>query len=188
MNDMNSEELDERYAAATRAGLNRRYDAVYSSGYYSRELFNVPERIILSYMEEAIKWPTHDTFVGTGVSGSIAAGILAVATGKMYAVVRKRLDGSHSERILEGNVGQRWLFVDDFIAGGNTRRHVYAMMRGFVPSSQFVGSWLYRDACFDPTVPDVPDVDERRSRPVIDLDKLPQATLSPAMVKIVGGL
>lgn len=63
-----------------------------------------------------------DTVVGSGFSGGMLLPILAYRLGLKYALVRKegwRAD-SHADRELEGELGDRWLFVDDLVASGAT--------------------------------------------------------------------
>lgn len=64
-----------------------------------------------------------DTLVGAGFSGSIVIPSLALALGKRFVLVRKESDDSHhgSGRLL-GSLGLRWVFVDDFVSSGHTRR------------------------------------------------------------------
>jgi len=90
-----------------------------------------------------------DTFIATGVSGVIAAGVLAHHFKRYLAVVRKHDDRStHSCLRVEGVVGKRWVFVDDFIATGSTWRRVLqevdeVVNRIYQRSTTFVGAYLY---------------------------------------------
>jgi hypothetical protein len=78
-----------------------------------------------------------------------------------WAVVRKPSESHHAERVLEGKLGHRWLFVDDFIASGATLARVrlavaHEITRGmnefqfhdgsyaFDFSTRYVGAYLYR--------------------------------------------
>lgn len=61
--------------------------------------------------------------VGTGLSGTLALGILRVTTDFTIAVVRKDGDGSHSGRRVECSEpfdGRPWVFLDDLIESGRT--------------------------------------------------------------------
>jgi hypothetical protein len=138
----------------------RRYrfrTAWYDSRYYGGDLFINPERILEEYDEVKNTIPDYDTIVGTGLSGSIAAGILAVHTGKMYAVVRKEGAITHSRKRIEGMVGRRWLFVDDFIDSGRTLNRVTDAMKYDVPDTTFIGSWLYDRGGFEPAPKPTPE-------------------------------
>ena len=64
--------------------------------------------------------PEFDTFVVRGMSGAIAGGILARSLKKNLYVVRKENDGSHDSNKTFGLMGQRWLFLDDFVSSGST--------------------------------------------------------------------
>lgn len=120
---------------------------VYDSHYYGKKIFQEPERVIsryVEYMAHDTAANDHDTIIGTGISGSLAAALLAVATGRMYAVLRKNGASNHSSHMLEGQVGRRWIFVDDFVGGGGTLRRV----RDFVADelghkTRYMGHWLY---------------------------------------------
>ena len=63
-----------------------------------------------------------DTIVVTGVSGLLIGSILAHILDKHLVVVRKDEDVStHSQPgMVEGILGGRWLFVDDFVSSGET--------------------------------------------------------------------
>lgn len=64
--------------------------------------------------------PEFDTVVGTGLSGTLVVPVLGRGLRKRWAIIRKANDGSHAHSRLEGQLGDRWLFVDDFIATGAT--------------------------------------------------------------------
>ena len=66
-----------------------------------------------------------DTMVGTGFSGGIVIPSLALAMGKKFVLIRKDTDDSHhgKGRML-GELGERWIFVDDFVSSGKTRKRV----------------------------------------------------------------
>lgn len=89
-----------------------------------------------------------DTFVGTGVSGSIAVPVLAYAMKKTFLVVRKAREtgatdlpaSTHSAHMLEGFIGTRWIFVDDLVASGSTFERV---RRQIGDKSDYVGIYLY---------------------------------------------
>lgn len=66
-----------------------------------------------------------DTLVGTGFSGGVVIPALALAMGKKFVLIRKETDDSHHGRgRLLGQLGARWIFVDDFVSSGSTRRRV----------------------------------------------------------------
>lgn len=66
-----------------------------------------------------------DTLVGTGFSGGIIVPTLALRLKKKFVLIRKETDDSHhgGGRAL-GELGERWIFVDDFVSSGATQRRV----------------------------------------------------------------
>jgi len=77
-------------------------------------------------LDKAIKYLTRrtqefDTIVFQGISGALVGPTLADQLDKYLLVVRKETDGStHSSRLVEGEIGNRLLIVDDFVANGTT--------------------------------------------------------------------
>lgn len=66
-----------------------------------------------------------DTMVGTGFSGGIVIPSLALTMGKSFLLIRKETDDSHHGKgRMVGDLGKRWIFVDDFISTGKTRERV----------------------------------------------------------------
>ncbi len=90
-----------------------------------------------------------DGFIGMGLSGSMVAPLLAFVMGKRFAIVRKRDRAkSHSATAhgIESNLkpGDRWLFCDDFISSGGTRKTVIDRIREYhVGAVEYVGDYLY---------------------------------------------
>lgn len=91
-----------------------------------------------------------DTMVGTGFSGSIVIPSLALVMGKKFVLIRKETDDSHHGRgRLLGDLGKRWIFVDDFILSGKTRERVIKKVAEALddaPESQdctMVGQYMY---------------------------------------------
>lgn len=128
---------------------------VYNSYHYAGDIFRFPQDVITTYLRacssaglDAI--PEHDTLVGRGISGCMAVPMLAAAAGKLFAVVRKPNDGSHSGSTVEGRIGRRWLFVDDFIASGETYRITREEVRKVAASSVLIGVWQYKYGSFRP--------------------------------------
>ena len=64
-----------------------------------------------------------DTLVGTGLSGTLVVPYLGRAFGAHWAIVRKD-QNHHDYGPVVGEIGQRWLFVDDFVSMGTTLRRV----------------------------------------------------------------
>lgn len=94
-----------------------------------------------------------DTMVGTGLSGALVIPALARSLRKYYMIVRKHDDSMHADYKVEGVLGQRWIFVDDFISSGETFARVndviadtLARQFGEPITSTHVGSYLYASA------------------------------------------
>jgi hypothetical protein len=103
-----------------------------------------------------------DTVVGTGLSGVPAATLLGNSMGKHILLVRKEDDkDNHHDNSgmgVVGRLGKRWIFVDDFMSSGATRRRVmdvvkrveWGFSRGYGSRpeddkpSTYVGSYLFR--------------------------------------------
>lgn len=116
----------------------------FRSGYMDN-VFNPRE--IRKRAKKALSGIQFDTVIGTGMSGVLPLQTIA-AQFKVYAVaVRKNTEGSHSTSKLEGHLGRRWLFVDDFISSGTTFAKVHkavrteAAQRGF--RTECVGAFQY---------------------------------------------
>jgi hypothetical protein len=96
-----------------------------------------------------------DTFVGTGMSGALAAPVLAYAMKKHCCLVRNRRDEARRSggSQVEGVLGERWIFVDDDIATGATRTYVKKAIKDWACLNQgsasarheaaFAGTFLY---------------------------------------------
>lgn len=127
-----------------------------------------------SYMDGAFKDPEYqiarareklcgvdfDTIVGTGLSGALVVPLLGRGLGVHWAVVRKPGDNSHSSVDIEGKIGHRWLFVDDFVDSGATRDRVRRTILDAVERANehrdepfditFVGTYTYEYGGFLP--------------------------------------
>lgn len=99
-----------------------------------------------------------DTLVGTGFSGSIVIPSLALAMGKKFALIRKETDDSHHGKgRLLGEIGMRWIFVDDFISSGATRSRVIRKVADALACSDdlsrtgttMVGQYMYQARSYE---------------------------------------
>ena len=87
-----------------------------------------------------------DTLVGTGFSGGIVIPSLALALNKKFVLIRKETDDSHHGKgCLLGELGARWIFVDDFVSSGKTRQRVIEKIENEGVPTQMVGQYLYVD-------------------------------------------
>lgn len=68
--------------------------------------------------------PEIDTLVGTGVSGALVVPYIGRVLDVHWALVRKPTDGSHSDLLVEGTIGNCWVLVDDLIDTGETLKRV----------------------------------------------------------------
>lgn len=95
----------------------------------------------------------YDTMIGTGLSGSLVIPYLARRLGKHWAIMRKPEENSHSDHSFEGEIGDRWLFVDDFMATGSTAQRVIDQVKDAVfrggGKTELVGAYLYTYNTFD---------------------------------------
>lgn len=98
-------------------------------------------------MLKTTKGLEYDTLVGTGLSGALVVPTLARLMGCNWAIVRKS-DGSHSGNRIEGDIGQKWLFVDDIVSSGRTLRNVIKTVKDVCTSSrhntELVGAYQYQ--------------------------------------------
>lgn len=91
--------------------------------YMDDALFNLAD--VIDTAKERLANVEFDTLVGTGFSGGVVIPALALAMGKKFVLIRKETDDSHHGKgKLLGSIGDRWIFVDDFVSSGTTRRRV----------------------------------------------------------------
>lgn len=114
--------------------------------FYFDEAFD-QDRLIERAREDLSGVECFDTFVGTGLSGSLVVPVLAHEFGKDFAIVRKGREGSHSYNMVEGKLGHRWVFVDDFVSTGKTAQMVDERIKEAAGNRKWetkrVGSYLY---------------------------------------------
>lgn len=80
-----------------------------------------------------------DMLIGTGFSGGLTVPVLARHRKVDWALVRKDGENSHRERKVEGTrMGQRVLFVDDFVSSGSTLERVMAGLADFCDLRDYV--------------------------------------------------
>lgn len=120
--------------------------ALFKTWYFDQAIFNLAE--VIETAQEQLADVEFDTLVGTGFSGGIVIPSLALDMGKKFVLIRKETDDSHHGRgRLVGSLGERWIFVDDFISSGATRKRVIekieqAALAEYV-TTEFVGQYMY---------------------------------------------
>lgn len=118
--------------------------------YFTNALFDLPT--VIADAQKRLSRIKFDTLVGTGFSGAVVVPALALAMDKTFVLVRKDSDDSHHGpgRLL-GEIGERWLFVDDFISSGSTRSYVLRKIYHADPDTRCVGQYMYRPSYDDPS-------------------------------------
>lgn len=128
---------------------------------YSNGPFGNPDRLA-EIAKVVLANVDYDTMIGTGLSGSLVVPALARALGKQWAIIRKTGESSHSAKPFEGQIGDRYIFVDDFIASGATRDRVTSAVADIAERwgeqyPMFVGSYLYDEPAYDAWRPNTGD-------------------------------
>jgi orotate phosphoribosyltransferase len=122
--------------------------ARFRTGYMDRALFDLDAVIRLARKDLLPHLDEFDTLVGTGFSGGVVVPALARSLRKKFVLLRKETDDSHhgSGRLL-GDLGERWLFVDDFVSSGHTKRRVQEKIAAAAiledSPTTYVGDYLY---------------------------------------------
>lgn len=114
--------------------------------YMDNALFELPEVIYTA--KERLADVEFDTLVGTGFSGGVVIPALALAMGKKFVLIRKETDDSHHGKgLLLGELGSRWIFVDDFVSSGSTRKRVIEKVKQTAVDrdmiTKLVGQYMY---------------------------------------------
>lgn len=114
--------------------------------YFDEALRDLPG--VIEQCKTALSGVDFDTIVGTGFSGGVVIPALAMAMDKKFVLIRKENDDSHhGGGKLVGELGQRWIFVDDFISSGRTRERVIRKIAGALDVDQkatMVGQFMYQ--------------------------------------------
>ena len=130
--------------------------ARFNTYYMDRAVFNLPE--VIETAQEKLADVDFDTMVGTGFSGGIVIPSLALAMGKKFVLIRKETDDSHHGKgRLLGDLGERWIFVDDFVSSGKTRERVIDKVKEAAEdtyqATKMVGQYMYMSYEIDALTP-----------------------------------
>lgn len=119
---------------------------IFRTYYFDQALFDLES--VIDRAAESLGNVDFDTLVGAGMSGGIVVPALAVRMGKKFTLVRKDEDDSHhGGGRLVGQLGPRWIFVDDFVSFGRTRSRVIQKIQEALPlptATTMVGQYLYQ--------------------------------------------
>lgn len=93
-----------------------------------------------------------DTIAVTGISGMLIGPTLAAVTRTNLVVIPKTdNESSHRNNGPVGVIGSRWIFVDDFICSGETRRRVREAIHKVCPDAIEVGTLEYNSSWSSPS-------------------------------------
>src|SRR5574338_1153348 len=98
---------------------------------------------LIKFARKELRKIEFDTLIGVGLSGSIVVPLLANKLNKYFAIVRKENDSNHAEYSIEGSIGNKWIFVYDFIDSGDTFHYVKNKVDIYCNNTYFIGVFLY---------------------------------------------
>lgn len=105
--------------------------------YFSAHILERPDETI-ARAKKALKGVDFDTFVCIGLSGGTAGALLGHALNKNVFVLRKDDDNeTHDGRRYFGQMGERWVFLDDLIDSGKTYNHVMERIEELDEAGEF---------------------------------------------------
>lgn len=105
--------------------------------YFSALILDRPDETI-ARAKKILKKKDFDTFVVIGLSGASAGALLGHALNKNVFVLRKEDDlSTHDGRRYFGQMGERWVFLDDLIDSGRTCRTVFERIKEISEKGEF---------------------------------------------------
>lgn len=108
---------------------------------------------------EELREHDFDTIAFAGISGALISIPTALAMNKTMLVVRKPQDvnasytefGSHSGRVVEGNVGSsRYVIMDDLVSSGRTYKRIIEQIAMVAPKADCIGIYTVYGMTFKP--------------------------------------
>lgn len=118
------------------------------TGYMDNAVFDLVDTVDKAVAQLTPHADEFDTIVGTGFSGGMVIPMIATMLNKHFVLIRKETDDSHhgSGRLL-GELGERWIFVDDFVQSGRTKNRVIEKVaeaaRSELHVTTYVGNYYY---------------------------------------------
>jgi adenine/guanine phosphoribosyltransferase-like PRPP-binding protein len=121
---------------------------IYGSGGDLRDLRAVVERAITHLSQHADEF---DSIAVRGMSGVLVGSPVALHLDKPLIIVRKPGEQRHSPDLVinKHNAGRRFLFLDDLISTGETRREVGRALRPAMEVATYLYQYDYYDY-YDP--------------------------------------
>lgn len=109
---------------------------------YAACIWKTPEECLRHAQD--LRQVDFDTFVVSGISGILAGQIFARHFRKHLLIVRKNGEKRHTQWPVQGVLGRRWVFLDDFVGAGKTFAFVCSKIRWATertPESGQEGGW-----------------------------------------------
>lgn len=121
----------------------------FRTGYMDKAFYSLDE--VVDDAATILRDIEFDSFVGTGFSGAFVIPALALRMKKHFTLIRKEHDDSHhGPGALVGRLGEQWIFVDDLISSGYTKRRVITKVGAACVVQDhittYVGDYLYGGA------------------------------------------
>ena len=127
--------------------MSRQHTSYVSHLFSDRDALNETIKLIINTIQENVQPDLDFVIVGTGVSGTVPAAIVAYILDVDLVVVRKDGVSSHSEVKVEGMRAdaEAYVFVDDFICTGETIKYVQKQIEHVAPACRMEGMVSYNE-------------------------------------------
>jgi adenine/guanine phosphoribosyltransferase-like PRPP-binding protein len=116
---------------------------------HTRVLLNHKNRnkIVMNTIKD-LRAYDYDSIVCCGTSGLIVAPQVCEILNKEVVIVRKDHEKRYSPFVIEGILGNRFVFLDDLVCSGGTLRHVIKNIKEEHPYAKCAGVYCYmKDKC-----------------------------------------